>query len=586
MTNILGLNAYHGDSSACLFVNGKLVAAVEEERFNRTKHWAGFPASSIQYCLDSAGINLAEIDVIAVNRDPNRYLMKKIRHVLKYRPGMNTLFDRLKNRGKMLDLGSEFKKRFNETATGDLNIVNVEHHEAHLASAFFVSSFEKAAILSVDGFGDFSSVATGIGKGNGIKILSRVHFPHSLGLFYTAITQFLGFPRYGDEYKMMGLAAYGEPDLKEKLKDILHLMDSGDFKLNLRFFLHHLGKVSMTWDNCEPTMGTVYSPKLEELLGRARKKGEELSDYHRALAASAQEIYEEAFFNILGNLYELTMQTNLCLAGGCAFNSLANGKIFERSPFESVFIQPAAGDAGGAIGAAAWVQHMENDRPRYFEMKHAYWGPGFEEQDVERVLKSSFVLQNHLSNGTIRLAKMDEEHLIETTAEALVGGSVVGWFQGRSEWGPRALGNRSILGDPRRSDMKEILNAKIKRRESFRPFAPAILREDVGEYFETVADVQFMQQVFRIRPEKRNILPAVTHMDGTGRLQTVTEEQNRLYYRLIKRFGAKTAVPIVLNTSFNENEPIVNTPQEALDCFLRTKMDMLVMESWILERKT
>ena len=303
---ILGLNAFHGDSSACLFQDGQLVAAVEEERFNRMKHWAGFPAHSIRYCLDSAGITLGEIDVIAVNRDPNRYFGKKIRHVLKYRPGLGALFDRLKNRGRMLDLRSEFQKEFNDVPTAGLNIVNVEHHEAHLASAFFVSPYDKAAVVSVDGFGDFSSVAFGVGEGSSIKILNRVYFPHSLGLFYTAVTQLLGFPKYGDEYKMMGLAAYGEPELTEKLKETLHLGDDGNFRLNLRYFLHHLGKVEMTWDNCEPTMGTVFSREFERLLGPVRKKEEDLTDYHFALAASAQELYEEAFFNILKELHRVS----------------------------------------------------------------------------------------------------------------------------------------------------------------------------------------------------------------------------------------------------------------------------------------
>ena len=366
MSIIFGLNAYHGDSSVCLFVDGRLIMAVEEERFNRTKHWAGFPVQSIKYCLDVAGMGLEDVECIAVNRDPNRFLGKKVRHVLKYRPGLSALFDRLKNRGKMLNIGSEFQKEFEEVPADKLNIVNVEHHEAHLASAYFVSPFDKAAIISVDGFGDFSSVAFGVGEGSSIRLLDRVFFPHSLGLFYTAITQYLGFPHYGDEYKMMGLAAYGEPDLTEKLKEILHLEDNGNFRLNLKYFLHHLGKVSMTWDNCEPTMGTVFSGELEKLLGPARKNEEDLTDYHHALAASAQVLYEEAFFNILKELHGLTGQENLCLAGGCAFNSLANGGIFERSPFRGVYIQPAAGDAGGAVGAAAWVQHMEKGQPRSF----------------------------------------------------------------------------------------------------------------------------------------------------------------------------------------------------------------------------
>ncbi len=581
---ILGLNAYHGDSSACIVVNGKLVAAAEEERFRRIKHWAGFPSEAIKFCLSYADMKIGDIDHIAVNRNPNANLLKKALFAIRKRPSLSTIKDRLSNAGKVRDVKSSLCDLFSvESSIIKAQIHNVEHHRAHLASSFFVSPFESATVVSVDGFGDFVSTMWGEGNGARIKVHGQVNFPHSLGLFYLAITQYLGFNHYGDEYKVMGLAPYGKPSYMDAMRRMVKLQQGGEFELDLDFFLHHSEGVSMSWNDGEPYIGTTYSKKLEELLGPARKPDQPLEDRHRNIAASVQEMYEEAFFHILNAAYQLTGNPVLCLSGGCAMNSVANGKIFERTPFSELYVQSAAGDGGGAIGAAFYVWNHQLGQPRSCVMDHAYLGPEFPDDYIEKLLA---VKSAEFTSQSCTVTKVDDEQtLCNQTAGHIADGKVVGWFQGRMEWGPRALGNRSIVCDPRRADMKDLLNLKIKRRESFRPFAPSILRESVAEWFETDYDVPFMLQVYQIRPAKRKDIPAVTHVNGSGRLQTVTESQNPLYYRLIKAFETRTGVPIVLNTSFNENEPVVCKPEEALECFLRTKMDIVVMGNWVVERR-
>ncbi|MDD4869344.1 MAG: carbamoyltransferase C-terminal domain-containing protein [Kiritimatiellae bacterium] len=581
---ILGLNAYHGDSAACILVEGKLIAAAEEERFRRIKHWAGFPTEAIRYCLAEAGISLDQVDHIAVNRNPSANLLEKVLFTFSKRPSLTHIKNRLTNASKIVDIKAMLCSEFHVSESRlKAEVHNIEHHRAHLASSFFVSPFDPAAVVSVDGFGDFVSTMWGTGSGNRLTISDQVNFPHSLGLFYLAMTQFLGFPRYGDEYKVMGLAPYGRPCEMDKMRKIVHLKSKGHFELELDYFLHHSEGVAMVWDNGEPTVGTVYSDKLIELLGPPRMKDEQLSDYHKNLAASLQEMYEDAFFHILEHVSRETKTPNLCLAGGCAMNSVANGKIFERSPFRELYVQSAAGDGGGAVGAAFYVWNQVQANPRTFVMDNAYLGPEFSNDEINSELRAlSFELEKQ--GCTVNLIE-DEDELCRLTAAKVTEGKVIGWFQGRMEWGPRALGNRSIICDPRRADMKDILNLKIKRRESFRPFAPSILRESVAEWFETDYDVPFMLQVYQIREEKRKLIPAVTHVNGSGRLQSVSKSQNPRYYRLIKAFEMITGVPVVLNTSFNENEPVVCKPEEALDCFLRTRMDVLVMGNWFVERK-
>jgi carbamoyltransferase len=576
---ILGLNAFHADSSAAIVREGKLIAAAEEERFRRIKHWAGFPTHAIAYCLREAGVELSDVDHVAFNQDSRANLFRKIGYSLTHHPSPALVLRRLGNRRSRANIPALLERAFpGEDLRAKLH--PVEHHLAHLSSAFHVSPFDQAAIISVDGFGDFSSAAWGVATDRGIKIHGRVYFPHSLGVFYQALTQYLGFPHYGDEYKVMGLAPYGCAAFLDAMREIVHLEPHGGFRLDLKFFRHHREDVPYQWDGA-PGFGDLFTPALEELLGPRRRWDEALEDRHRDIARSAQAMYEEAFFHLARAVHKRSRLTDLALAGGCAMNSVANGKVRRITPFRRVYVQAAAGDAGGAIGAAFAIWN-ELGGKRAFVMDHAYWGPAFDGQGIARLLATQHS-QIVEADCTVEVIP-DEGVLIAKTAAAIAAGQVVGWFQGRMEWGPRALGNRSILCDPRRLDTKALLNAKIKRRESFRPFAPSVLEEAVPEWFEEDDAVPFMMQVFQIREEKRALIPAVTHVDGSGRLQTVSRAANPRYHRLIKTFHALTGIPMVLNTSFNENEPIVCKPEEALDCFLRTKMDVLVIHNTFISR--
>jgi carbamoyltransferase len=578
---ILGLNAFHGDSSAALVRDGKLIAAAEEERFRRIKHWAGFPVHSISYCLNQARVQLSDIEHIAFNQDNRANLMRKIGYFLFKRPDINLVLSRLRTRRARAALPVLLKQAFpGETLRAEIH--RVEHHMAHLSSAFHVCPFDGAAVVSIDGFGDFSSAAWGSAAGCKISTYGRVYFPHSLGIFYQALTQYLGFPHYGDEYKVMGLAPYGRASFLDAMRKIVRLLPDGGFELNLRFFRHHRENIAYQWADSSPEFGDLFSPALEQLLGPRRNPADPLEERYRDIARSGQAMYEEAFFNLLRVLQKRSGLTDLSLAGGCAMNSVANGKVRRMTPFRRVYVQPAAGDAGGAIGSAFAVWHKLGGK-RTFVMDHAYWGPAFAAADISHLLATH---QSDVAAAGCTLQDIsDEATLCRRTASAIADGKVVGWFQGRMEWGPRALGNRSIVCDPRRADMKALLNAKIKRRESFRPFAPSVLEEDVAEWFEEDDAVPFMMQVFQIREEKRKFIPAVTHVDGSGRLQTVSSLTNPRYHRLIESFRALTGIPMVLNTSFNENEPVVCKPEEALDCFLRTKMDLLVIGNTVISRR-
>jgi carbamoyltransferase len=584
MTYILGLNAFHADAAACLVKDGELVAAVEEERFRRVKHWGGFPSESIRYCLKEAGIALADVAHVAVNSDNRANRLRKLAYVLTSGVSPSYVLSRLRHRADRADVVGNLGRALpGEEFRGIVHAV--EHHLCHLASAFLVSPYDKAVAVSVDGFGDFSSAAWGLGEGGKLDVAGRVYFPHSLGVFYEAMTQFIGFPYYGDEYKVMGLAPYGEPIELERMKEIVHLKNDGTFALDLRYFRHAAGEgAHYTVKDGIPSGGRLWSDALIRLLGPSRDPSAPLEDRHRNIARSAQATYEAAFFNLLGALHARYGADAVVLAGGCAYNSVANGKIFERSPFKKVYVQSAGGDAGGSIGAAfaTWHKVEGGSARRHFVMDHAYWGPAATPDEIV-----SSIAQRRAdfdSAGCTIETIGDQAALCRRTAHAISEGKVIGWFQGRLEWGPRALGNRSIVCDPRRADMKDILNLKIKRRESFRPFAPSILREAVKDWFETDDDVPFMMQVFKIRADRRKQIPAVTHVDGSGRLQTVTRAANPRYADLIQAFGDLTGVPIVLNTSFNENEPVVCKPEEAIDCFLRTKMDVLVLGDIFVSR--
>jgi carbamoyltransferase len=578
---ILGLNAFHADSSAALVRDGKLIAAAEEERFRRIKHWAGFPSQAIAYCLSEAGIKLSDVDHIAFNQDSRANLLRKITYFITKRPNINLVLRRLRNRRSRAGIPTLLEQTFpGETIRAAIH--PVEHHLAHLSSAFHVCPFDQAAVVSVDGFGDFSSAAWGVAAGSDISSYGRVYFPHSLGIFYQAITQYLGFPHYGDEYKVMGLAPYGRPSFLDSMRKIVRLVPDGGFELNLEFFRHHREDISYQWMNGSPEFGDLFSPALEHLLGPRRGPHDKLEERHNDIARSAQAMYEEAFFHLLKNLQLSSGLTDLALAGGCAMNSVANGKVRRNTPFRRVYVQSAAGDAGGAIGSAFAVWHKLGGK-RNFVMDHAYWGPAFDTGEISKVLRAH---RFDISGARCTIEDIGDEALLcRRVAEAISKGQVIGWFQGRMEWGPRALGNRSILCDPRRRDMKAMLNDKIKRRESFRPFAPSVMEEAVAEWFEEDDSVPFMMQVFQVREEKRKLIPAVTHVDGSGRLQTVKRSTNPRYHRLIESFRELTGIPMVLNTSFNENEPVVCKPEEALDCFLRTKMDKLVLGNVIIARQ-
>jgi carbamoyltransferase len=580
--NILGINAYHGNASAALVCDGQLVTAVEEERFNRVKYAAGFPAEAVRHCLAESGLSIRDIDHIAIPRNPWARLGTKVFYATRM---PRFAWERAKVMARFTGL--------HEALAGALGIDpgdiraryhRVEHHIAHLASTFFVSPFEQAAVLSTDGLGDFASTMWATGMGNRLNVHGSIAFPHSLGLYYTALSQYLGFWKYGDEYKVMGLAAYGVPSYEDEFRRVV-LCGNGNgmgFRLGLRYFVHQRTGPEMTWrDNGRtPVLGQLFSSYLEERLGPRRSLDEPVEEKHKNLAATLQAILEEAYFQLLNPLFRRTGQSAVCLAGGVAFNCVANGKIFDQTPFTDVYVQPAAGDAGLAVGAAYYVYHQVLGQPRCFVMAHAYWGPQFNDTQIGAALEKSRV-----SSSNSRIAKLPPEELVKLTARHLADGKVVGWFQGRQEWGPRALGNRSILVDPRRPEMKEMLNARVKHREPFRPFAPSILEESTAEYFVRSYPSPFMNLAYPVRPEKRSVIPAPTHVDGSGRLQTVSRRTNPLYWSLIREFEKLTGVPVLLNTSFNENEPIVLTPDQAIDCFLRTRMDVLVLGNYLIEKQ-
>ena len=620
---ILGINAYHGDASAALIIDGQLVAAAEEERFNRIKHAAGFPANAIRYCLESAGLKAHEIVHVAIARDPRARIWRKAYYALKIpRMALNRFGAQAKFLGIKEELGEALGVK-REAIRAEIH--RVEHHKAHLASSFFVSPFEEAALLSIDGLGDFASTMWGVGRGNKITADGAIAFPHSLGIYYTALTQYLGFWKYGDEYKVMGLGSYGEAEYQDRFNEIVKLNGRLGYSLGLDYFTHHKTGPEMTWRDGEPMIGKLYGDRLVNRLGPERQAGAAVERRHKNIAASLQARLEDAVHGMLNQIYKRYGVKKLCLAGGVAYNCVANGKIFAKTPFENVYIQSAAGDAGLAIGGAFYVWHQVLGHPRSFEMKHASWGPEFDDSQIRKALKQQIADGKwHIADGEspegagstersnfgfrnsdcgivssaiphqpsaisdkprgCRISKLAEEELCRVTAQRIAEGKVVGWFQGRMEFGPRALGNRSIVVDPRRAEMKDLLNSRIKHRESFRPFAPSILAERVGDYFEETHPSPFMLMAYKVKQEKRSVIPAPTHVDGTGRLQTVNREENPLYWKLIKEFENLTGVPVLVNTSFNDNEPVVCRPEEAIDCFMRTKMDVLAIGNYLVEK--
>ncbi len=572
--NILGLNAYHGDASAALVVDGQLIAAVEEERFNRIKHWAGFPSQSIRWCLQQAGLTAADVDHVAISFNPRANLLRRLGFVATHWPSASAILDRLRRQGRTLGLDGQFADAVGvERSAVRAQFHRIEHHQTHVAAGFLISPFDEAAVLSVDGMGDFTSTLTAKASGTGWKELDRVCYPHSIGFLYSAVTMYLGFPHYGDEYKVMGLAPYGEPEFADLFRRMI--FPRGDtFELNLDFFTHHRKGLRMTWNDGAPIVQPFHSPKLEQLLGPARRPKEPMTARHDNIAKSLQVVTEEIIMHLLRRLHAKTKSPNICMTGGVAMNSVANGRITTETPFRNVYIPAGAADNGTSFGAAFYVWNRLLGKPRGFVQNHAYWGCSSSADEAVAAANAAGV----------PFEQLDEAALVDRTTDLLLEGKVVGWFQGAMEFGARALGNRTLLADPRRTDMRDIINLRIKFREKFRPFAPSILEEQAGEWFEISEPTPYMEKVFPIRKEKHAIIPAVTHVDGSGRLQTVSMKTNPLYHRLISRFFEKTGVPIVLNTSLNENEPIVRTPAEAISCFLRTDMDAIAIGGVLIDR--
>ncbi len=565
---ILGLNMFHADASAAIVQDGEVVFAVAEERLNRVKHHAGFPALAIKACLDAVGANITDIDHVAVGQDSDANLRRKVQYALG-NPAKILNFMRLRQRKQaMRDLRSLIAQtldcdperlRFQEH--------HLEHHIAHIASAYFCSPWEKAAGFSYDGSGDFVSTMMARCEGNQIETLDRVFLPHSLGSFYTMICEFIGYKKYGDEGKVMGLAPYGKDTYCEQIGKIVESRN-GSFQLELDYFKPLGSNQGMqVLPDGTVRLARHFSDRMRKLFGEPREPHAELTQRDMDLAYAMQHNFEEVFFHLLNELHQRVPVHDLVMAGGCALNSVANGKIFSRTPFQRTWIQPAAGDEGLAIGAALHTYHSVLKQPRRYTMKNSCLGPEFSSEQIASVLKKA----------NLRHRKLERELLLDAVSGEIAQGNVVGWFQGRMEWGPRALGNRSIVAHPGLPNMKDVLNARIKHREWFRPFAPSILVERQSQYFEHDHPSPFMLHVYKIRPEKRAALCAVNHVDDTGRLQSVSREENPLYYDLIQAFERKSGIPVILNTSFNENEPIVCAPEEAIDCFQRTRMDALAI---------
>ena len=591
--DILGISCYFHDAAAALFRDGQLIAAAEEERFTRKKHDYEFPQHAIDFCLRTGGVRAADLDYVVFFEKPFIKFERVLLSTMQTFPRSHRVFREamITWLGDKLWIKHHIQRRLGVSPS---RILFSEHHLSHAASAFFCSPFEEAAILTVDGVGEWTTASLGIGRGTDIKLLKEIHFPHSLGLLYSAFTAFLGFEVNEGEYKVMGMASFGTPRYMDKVYKLIRVGSDGSFELNMDYFSFHYHTQK------------TFNRKFEELLGSPRDPnahfftsasaypsyfGVRPADYaelgirnqHYAdIAASIQAVTEEVMLKMAHQAHRETGLKRLCMAGGVALNSMANGRILRETPFEEIYIHPSAGDGGGAIGAALFAYHMVLGRPRKFIMEHAYWGEEHRPHEIEQFLKENAIPYQRFD---------DDEKLIERTVDQLQEGKVIGWFQGRFEWGPRALGNRSILADPRRPDMKDIVNTRIKFREPYRPFAPSVLVDRTSEFFDLPEPARhyparFMLYVVNVKETKRDVVPAVTHVDGTARLQTVDRATAPRYYRLIERFGEATGVPVILNTSFNlKGEPIVNTPREAFRTFRISEMDALVLDHYLIEKR-
>ena len=578
---ILGLNINHADTSACIIVNGKIIAAIEEERFVRIKHYAGLPIHSIEFCLQQAELKLKDINFITVNYSSTANLKQKVLYSVKNILSKSTLKKILNFKNKVFHTNN--LERYLNINNFNGKIINVEHHMSHIASSYYNSSFRNSVGLTIDGFGDFCSTQTFLCNENKIESIKKVYFPHSLGILYQSITQFLGFKNYGDEYKVMGLASYGKPQYANQFEDLIKYDKENLFLLNLDYFSHHSNsKFSYNFSDGIPKFPNLYSEKITKLLGNERNSNDKIEQHHFDIAASLQLSFEKILFSILNDLYNDTGVENLCLAGGCALNSKFNGLIKERTPFKNIFIQPNAGDAGGAMGSALhFLQNNSFNKTKIEQddTNKCYLGSSYSNNFIEEeLIKDNAFLKNY------SVKKLNDKDLYIEVADRISKNQIIGWFKGRCEWGPRALGNRSILADPRNPNIKDILNTKIKLRESFRPFAPAVMEEFSNKYFDLDYSSPYMLNVVKAKQLAKDLVPSVVHVDNTCRVQTVSQADNFHFYNLINEFNKLTNVPIILNTSFNENEPIVLNPGHAFNCFRRTSMDCLVLENWVITR--
>lgn len=589
--NILGISCFYHDAAAVLLKDGHLVAAAEEERFSRKKHDFGFPKLAIKFVLEEGKITAKEIDYVVFYEKPFLKFERIFLNILQHYPKTLSVFREamLTWLGERLWIKSYINKNLPEVSVD--NILFVEHHISHAASSFLCSPFEEAGILTEDGVGELATTTIGVGRGNKIELLKEINFPHSIGLLYSAFTAFCGFEVNEGEYKLMGMSAYGKPKYVDKIKKLVEMYEDGSFKLNMKYFSYHYSIVKTFNKKFELLFGKPREPETpfftrstgfptyyEDKPQNFEKLSEE-NEYYADIASSIQCVTEELIVNLAREVYRATGLDKLCIAGGVGLNSLANYKILQHTPIKEIFVQPAAGDSGGALGAALYVYNSLLNNPRKFVMEHAYWGKEYNNEEIKKFLVEKNIKFEYIS---------DDEKLFERIVENLVQGNVIGFFQGKFEWGPRALGNRSILADARNHKMKDIVNTKIKFREPFRPFAPSVLAEKAEEYFE-ISDVdkhypsRFMLYVVNVKKDKKSVIPAVTHVDGTARLQTVFRRTNPRYYRLIEKFEEKTGVPVILNTSFNlRGEPIVNTPENAYNTFIKSEMDGLVLGNYLV----
>jgi len=565
---ILGLTTL-GDSAASLIKDGKPIAAAEEERFSRKKHHSGFPFKAIQYCLDEAGITLKDVEHVGLYWKP-WILRHKAMQALKSAMISPAMFKARADRGvtqvgeSYLGMFKHAKRLREHFGESDFKFHYLEHHQCHAASAFFVSPFESSAILTWDGTGEDTTTLFTHGKDNKIEVLKRIKLPHSLGQFYSAVTNYIGFNMFtGDEWKVMGLAAYGKPKYYDFFKEkVLTTDGNGGFKFDIKVLDHHLAKHYQ------------FSDTIVKEIGPGRKKDEELTEHHWNIASSAQKVVEDTAIHLAKQIKEMTGEENLCMAGGVAFNSVMNGRIFHETPFKNFYVQPAAGDAGCSLGAALMIWHQKLDNKRDFVMNHAYYGPSFTNDEC----------RSALDDAGLKYETLEDEKLFPKLAKMISEGAIIGWFQGRMEWGPRALGGRSFLADPRRADMREVLNDKVKLREWFRPLAPSMLEEHGNEVFGVEHHDPFMITVIQVAEEWKKKIPAVVHVDGSARPQMVSKKTNPRYWNLINEFKNQTGIPMLLNTSFNCQEPIVCTPSDAINTFNNAKFDALVLENNLVLR--